>query len=99
MPDIDEKEIDKLIKLCRIACSEKEKEELTGHLRTILAYVAEIEKLDLSRTAPCYHVQETLSSVMREDIPGETLPRALFLANAPLHVGGLIRVPLVLQKN
>jgi aspartyl-tRNA(Asn)/glutamyl-tRNA(Gln) amidotransferase subunit C len=34
---------------------------------------------------------------MREDKVGETLPRELFLANAPSHVGGLIRVPPVIK--
>lgn len=98
MPDIDDKEIDKLIQLCRIACSEEEKKALSAHLNAILGYVALLEKIDVSHVDPCYRVLETLKNVMREDLPGQTLARDLFLANAPSHVGGLIRVPPVLDK-
>jgi aspartyl-tRNA(Asn)/glutamyl-tRNA(Gln) amidotransferase subunit C len=99
MEDIDAKEIDKLIQLCRIACTEEEKKALQSDLSHILNYVAELEEVDVSGVQPCYRVLETLKNVMREDVPKETLPRELFLANAPAHVGGLIRVPPVIKAH
>lgn len=97
MEEIDDKEIDKLIKLCRIECTEDEKKSLQFDLSNILKHVAELEKVDTDGVEPCYRVLQTLKNVMREDVVGETLSRELFLANAPSHVGGLIRVPPVMK--
>lgn len=99
MKEIDEKEIDKLIRLCRIECTEEEKKALQVHLSKILKYVKELDEVDVSGVDPCYRVLETLKNVMREDVVGDTLPRELFLANAPSHVAGLVRVPPVIKFN
>jgi aspartyl-tRNA(Asn)/glutamyl-tRNA(Gln) amidotransferase subunit C len=61
-------------------------------------YVAELDEVDADGFEPCYRVLETLKNIMREDVVGETLPRDLFLANAPSHVGGLVRVPPVMKN-
>lgn len=99
MQEIDAHEIDKLIKLCRIECTDEEKKDLQKHLSKILKYVEELDEAPLEGVKPCYRVLETLKNVMREDNVGETLPRELFLANAPSHVAGLIRVPPVMKMN
>lgn len=95
MQEIDDKEIDKLIKLSRIECGEEEKKSLQSQLSKILKYVAELDEVNVEGVEPCYHILETLKNVMREDRVGEILPRELFLANAPSHIAGLIRVPSV----
>lgn len=94
---MDENEINKLIKLSRIECTEEEKKSLQAHLSNILKYVAELDEVDVSGVEPCLRVLETLKNVMREDKVGNVLPRELFLANAPAHVGGLVRVPPVIK--
>ncbi len=35
---------------------------------------------------------------MREDKTGDLLDRELFLANAPSHIGGMVRVPLIIKQ-
>ena len=99
MEEIDQNAIDKLIKLSRIECTEEEKKSLQSELSNILNYVAELDQVDVSGIEPCYRVLATLKNVMRDDAIGETLPRELFLANAPSHVGGLVRVPPVMKTN
>lgn len=99
MDEIDAKEIDKLIALCHVECSESEKMALQTDLSTILHYVAELDKVDTSGVEPCYRVLPTLKNVLREDAVGELLSRDIFLANAPSHVGGLIRVPPVIKPS
>lgn len=94
---MDEKEIEKLIKLCRIECSDQEKKDLQKHLSDMLSHVKELDEVDVSGVEPCYRIWEAQTNVMREDLVGELLSRDLFLANAPLHVGGLIRVPPVIK--
>jgi aspartyl-tRNA(Asn)/glutamyl-tRNA(Gln) amidotransferase subunit C len=99
MSHFDEKEFSKLTKLCRIECSQEEKEKLFANVSRILSYVAQLDELDTQNVMPCNHVIETMSNVMREDEIGETLSREEFLANAPSHVGGMIKVPSVIKMS
>jgi aspartyl-tRNA(Asn)/glutamyl-tRNA(Gln) amidotransferase subunit C len=97
MAEFDEKELIKLTKLCRIECTEEEKKALHQQLSQVLNYIEQLKEVDTEGVDPCFRVSETLANVMREDEVGETLPRDLFLANAPAHVGGMIRVPPVIK--
>jgi aspartyl-tRNA(Asn)/glutamyl-tRNA(Gln) amidotransferase subunit C len=94
---IDSEEIEKLTELCRIACTDEEKERLRWDLNMIANYIALLAEIDTAGVEPCNRVLETVKNVMREDEPGKTLDRELFLANAQEHVAGLIRVPPVLK--
>jgi len=94
---MDEEELTKLTKLCRIECTEEEKKILQQRLAKILKYIELLGEVDTEGVEPCCRVSENLKSVLREDEVGETLPRELFLANAPAHVGGMIRVPPVIK--
>jgi aspartyl-tRNA(Asn)/glutamyl-tRNA(Gln) amidotransferase subunit C len=97
MAEFDEKELIKLTQLCRIECTEEEKKALHQQLAKILNYIEQLREVDTEGVDPCYRVLETLTNVMREDEIGETLSRDLFLANAPAHVGGMVRVPPVIK--
>lgn len=90
-------EIEKLSQLCRIACSNDEKEKLRLKLSKVLDYVDQLRLIDTEGLPPCYTVLEGLANVLREDEVAEELSRETFLANAPAHVGGMIRVPPVIQ--
>jgi len=95
---MDEKEIDKLAKLCRISCTPEEKEQFSKSIGQVLAYIDQLKEIDTEGAAPCYTVLETLANVLREDVPGEILSRDAFLANASSHVGGMVRVPPVMKQ-
>jgi len=97
MEKFDEKELNKLTKLCRIECTEEEKKALHQQLVKILNYIELLKEVDTEGVEPCNCVLQTLSNVMREDEIGEGLSRDLFLANAPAHVGGMIRTPPVIK--
>ncbi len=97
MEEFDEKEVDKLAKLCRIACTEEEKKALQSQIASVLKYIQQLGEVDTEGVEPCYRVLETLTNVMREDEVGELLSRDKFLANAPSHVGGMVRVPPVIK--
>lgn len=96
---LTEQDFAKLTKLCRIECSEEEKTKLFSHVSRIVSYVAQLEELDTQDVAPCNHVIPTMANVMREDEVGETLSREAFLANAPLQIGGMIKVPSVIKTS
>jgi aspartyl-tRNA(Asn)/glutamyl-tRNA(Gln) amidotransferase subunit C len=97
MSSFDEKELNKLMKLSRIDCTEEEKKKLVESLRKIIQHIDHLQTVKTEGVAPCTHILETLINVMREDIVGKTLSREAFLANAPAHVGGMIRVPPVIK--
>lgn len=98
MPQLDKETIKNLTKLSRIDCSEEEQQKLLGDLQKILAYVEQLNEIDTAHVPPCNHVLEDIANVMRDDIAKEPMPREVFLANAPSHVGGLIRVPPVIKQ-
>ena len=97
MSDFDEKELNKLTKLCRIECTEEEKKALHQHLTRVLKHIEQLKEVDTEGVEPCYRVLSTLTNVMRDDEVGDILERDRFLANAPSHVGGMIRVPPVIK--
>ena len=75
-----------------------EKKKLLKSIEDVLEYVDQMEEVKTDGVSPCFTVNETLKNVMREDIPEAPLSRDLFLADAPSHVGGMIRVPPVLKQ-
>jgi aspartyl-tRNA(Asn)/glutamyl-tRNA(Gln) amidotransferase subunit C len=97
MSDFDEKELSKLMKLCRVHCSEEEKRKLLANLKKILVHFTHLQEIDTEGVEPCNHVFGTMQNVMRQDITGDVLSREKFLANAPSHVGGMIKVPPVIK--
>lgn len=99
MTQISEAEMEKLVHLCRIACTAEERETLKGHLLKMLTYVEQLKEIDTEHAPPCQHVLATHQNVLREDVPGDCLERERYLANAPSHVGGLIRVPSVMKES
>lgn len=97
MDTLQESDIEKLSKLCRIECSEKEKEKLLANLKKILAYVTQLQEVDTTGVSPCNQVLQDMANVLRKDVSGDLLEREKFLNNAPAHTGGMIRVPPVIK--
>lgn len=71
---------------------------MLADLQRILGYIEQLQAIDTEGVPACSHVIAGVSNVTREDVIKDTLPREVFLANAPDHVGGMIRVPPVLQQ-
>jgi aspartyl-tRNA(Asn)/glutamyl-tRNA(Gln) amidotransferase subunit C len=95
---MEEEDFSKLCRLCRISVTQEEKKKFLKSIDDILNYIDQLNEVDTEGARTCYTVHETLKSVMRDDIPEARLPRELFLADAPSHVGGMIRVPPVLKQ-
>lgn len=98
MADLNREMIAYLTKLSRINCTESEQDAILKDLKKILDYAEQLNEVDTDKVPPCLHVLEGMVNVMREDVVGETMPRELFLANAPSHVGGMIRVPPIIKQ-
>jgi aspartyl-tRNA(Asn)/glutamyl-tRNA(Gln) amidotransferase subunit C len=94
---LDKKTIKTLVTLSRIDCTEAEQDDLLDNLQKILSYIDLLDEIDTTDVAPCNQVIAGTCNVMREDVVGETLPRDVFLENAPSQIGGMIRVPPVMK--
>lgn len=99
MAILDKKTIQTLTKLSRISCSEIEQLHLLTDLQKILSYIDQLNEVDTVGVSPCNHVIQDVANVMREDLVESTLPRKLFLENAPSEIGGMVRVPPVLKSH
>ena len=99
MANLNKESIRKLSELSRIDCTEAEQEMLLKDLQSILGYFDQLQEIDTGDTPPCNNVLTGMANVFREDTVGKTLPREVFLSNAPAHTGGLVRVPPVIVKN
>ncbi len=96
MSDLNKETIKKLTQLCKIDCTEDECDAILIDLKKILEYIEQLQEIDTTDVPPCNHVLDMVN-VMREDEVGGLLDRDKFLANAPSHIGGMIKVPPVLK--
>lgn len=99
MAKLDKETIKQLTALCRIDCTEEEQDALLNDLKKIIDYIEQLQKIDTDQVPPFSHILEDMVNVTREDVVGDLLNREDFLANAPSHIGGMIRVPPVIKQN
>lgn len=82
--------------LARLSVSEEEKELFSSQLNGILSYMEKLNELDTKDVEPTSHVL-SLSNVMRDDMPGNSIPREDALMNAPDHTDKFYRVPKIIE--
>lgn len=90
-------QVRRIAELARLELSEPDVDRFTTQLSTILAYVAELGRIDTTGVAPTAHAL-TDGPHWRADDPAPGLSIDEALANAPDATGdaGLFRVPKVL---
>jgi aspartyl-tRNA(Asn)/glutamyl-tRNA(Gln) amidotransferase subunit C len=86
----------KIARLARLHISEEELEALTKDFNSILDYVQQLQKVDVSQVQPMSHVHGA-TNVMREDETSPSMPAAEALRNAPDTCGSFIRVPIIIE--
>ena len=85
--------------LARIALTDAEVSDFQKQLDDILAYVAQLKELNVDAIQPTAHAMPRVN-VMRDDVPGATMPREELLANAPAVVDDVfIQVPVVIEED
>lgn len=95
-PKITKEEIAHIAMLARLHLSEEEKALFGAQLSSILDYMEKLNELETSIIEPTSHVLP-LSNVMREDVPGQSIPRDKALLNAPEHTDKFYRVPKIIE--
>ena len=84
--------------LARIELSDAEKQKFAGDFRTILGFFEKLNAVNVSALEPCAHAFPVYN-VLRDDVPGETLPVEALLRNAPAAREDQIVVPRVVDEN
>jgi aspartyl-tRNA(Asn)/glutamyl-tRNA(Gln) amidotransferase subunit C len=95
---MEEAEFNHLLKLCKIECTDDERNELRGSINNVLEYVEQLKEINTDSTPSCNFVLGALvNNHFREDSVNDLLKRESFLENAPEKIGGMIRVPTILK--
>ena len=99
MSKFDKSILVNLEKLCKIKCTEEEEKDLLQSLKRILDYMDLLNEVDTENVSTCnYVLKDMQKSVLREDIAKDHMSKEEFLANSPSHIGGMIRVPIVIKE-
>lgn len=93
---IERKDVDHVARLARLALTDAELEKMREQLNGILAYIEKLNALDTASVEPTSHAVPVVN-VMRDDEPGECLPRDEALRNAPDRAGEFFRVPRIIE--
>ncbi len=88
--------IEHLARLARLSVSDNEKTLFANQIDSILSYMDKLNELDTGNVEPTSHVI-SLSNVVREDLPKDSLEREDALRNAPDRTDKFYRVPKIIE--
>ena len=97
MSTISRDEVARLAKLARLALTDDELDSFAGQLDSILAYVGQIQAVDVTGVAPTGNPLSDVN-VTRADEVGHSLTQAEALAEAPAAEDGRFAVPQILGE-
>lgn len=95
MASITPDDVEKVAKLARLNLPKERVGRFAVQLESILDYVAQIQKVDMTGVEPMAHAVP-LHNVLREDVVEPSLPLELVLRNAPETDGAFFKVPKVI---
>ena len=93
--NLTREEVLHVAKLGRLSLDPAEVDLFTRQLNDILAYVAQLQKVDTEGVPPTAHAVQVVN-VFRDDEAAASLPRDESLANAPAREEGAFVVPRVI---
>ena len=93
---VDAATVLKIARLARIAVAQDEVAGLQGELNAILAFVAQLDEVDVSGVEPMTSVIP-MRMTARADVVTDGGQAAKILANAPLSEDGFFLVPKVIE--
>ena len=94
---IDEKTVRRVAKLARLSLPEERVAPMAAELNGIMAWIEQLNEVDVDGVAPMTSAVEGLSLPMREDVVTDGDNPARVLANAPKAEDGFFVVPKVVE--
>ncbi|MEE9405266.1 MAG: Asp-tRNA(Asn)/Glu-tRNA(Gln) amidotransferase subunit GatC [Algisphaera sp.] len=92
---ITETDVRQVAKLSRLKLTDQEVTHFTGQLAAVLGYIAKLDELNVDGVEPLAHASDR-HTVLRDDVPGQTLDPDTALRNAPDQQDAFFKVPKVL---
>ena len=93
---VDHATVRRIATLARIAVSEDEIPHLQGELNAILAFVAELDAVDVSGVEPMTSVMPMRMALRKDEVTDGGIPD-LVVRNAPVSEDGFFVVPKVIE--
>ena len=93
---LDSATVRRIARLARLRLEEAELERLEGELGSILAWVEQLDEVDVSEVAPMTGAV-AMALKMREDVVSDGDIQDKVLANAPERIGAYFAVPKVVE--
>lgn len=97
MEDFKKEDLEKLKTLCKITCSEEEDKKLLKNLQSIFQHITMLQTAQTEGIVGRHNLLECESNIMDEDNIADHISSEDLLKNAPDHIGGMIKVPSVIQ--
>ena len=97
MATLTRADVEHVAHLARLGLSDDELERLEGQLNHILDQYAILATVPTDHIAPTAQTIE-LENILRDDVPGPSLPSASVLALVPAREGEFIVVPAILGE-
>ena len=94
--DTNQFDVSYVAHLARMHLSDAEKVKISAQLKDILAYVAKLNELDVSKVEPTAHATP-LANVLRPDVVRPSIDPAKVLRNAPEQARDLFIVPKIVE--
>lgn len=94
---IEERDVEHVARLARLALGEEEKARMREQLAAILRYIDKLSELDVAGVEPTSHAVP-LVNVMRDDEVQPCLGLEDAMASAPDRSGDLFRVPRIIEE-
>ena len=94
---LTEDDVKKISKLAHLTLSNEQATKFTSELTSVLGYVRQLEKIDVTNVEPTSHVHGA-TNFFREDIVQEPMSPEEGLQNAPDKSGHFIRVPIIIEQ-
>lgn len=95
---IDRAQVRHVARLARLALSSDEEERLSAQLGHVLDYIERLQAVDVSSVEPLSFAGDAAAGLpLREDVPQESLPRQIVLAQAPQEDGQAFLVPRIVE--
>ncbi|HTQ32250.1 MAG TPA: Asp-tRNA(Asn)/Glu-tRNA(Gln) amidotransferase subunit GatC [Opitutaceae bacterium] len=96
MPTPADLNIDHVAHLARLALTPEEKARFSAQLGDVLAYIAQLKEVDVSKVEPTAHAFPVFN-IWADDVPQPGLPVEVALRNAPAQRDHMIVVPKVVE--
>lgn len=93
---VDDDIVRRIARLARIAVADAEVEHLRGELNAILAFVEQLEEVDVTGVEPMTSVTP-MAMKQREDVVSDGGDAEAVLGNAPVRQGDFFAVPKVVE--